>query len=373
MKLAREYIDIVVSLGVLLFSLMLGVFVRRVALRRLSAWAATTTWRLDDAFLRSLRRPLVLWFGLAGTYAVSRIARIPPDLRPSVDKVLLSILIMSMTWWAADFTVRLLVLAATREEQPLRVTGVVQNVVRVAVLLLGALVLLATLGISVTPVLTTLGIGGLAVALALQDTLSNLFAGIHVTLARNVRVGDFVKLESGEEGHVEDISWRATRIRMLPNNVVIIPNNRLAQSIVTNYYLPSKDLSVLVQVGVHYASDLEHVERVTCEVARDVMRTVPGGVPDFEPFIRYHTFGESSIDFSVILRAQEFTGGFVVKHEFIKRLAGRYTEEGIVIPFPIRAVNLEQEGSARAFRSPLGGKAAGRPDRGSARADEIDS
>jgi small-conductance mechanosensitive channel len=166
---------------------------------------------------------------------------------------------------------------------------------------------------------------------------------MQVTLAGNVRVGDFIKLESGEEGFIEDIHWRATRVRTLPNNFVLIPNSRLAQSVVTNYSLPSADLAVLLDVGVHYASDLEQVERVTREVARTIMKTVPGGVPDFDPFIRYHTFGASSIDFTVILRAREFTDRFLVKHEFVKALARRFAQEGIVIPFPIRAINLSQE------------------------------
>jgi small-conductance mechanosensitive channel len=136
-------------------------------------------------------------------------------------------------------------------------------------------------------------------------------------------------------------------VRQLPNTVVLIPNGRLAQSIVTNYDLPTKDLAVLMQVGVHYASDLEKVEQVTIEVATEVMETVLGGVPEFTPFIRYHTLGESSIDFTVILRARRFGDNFLIKHEFVKRLVRRYALEGIVIPFPIRAVNLAQEGADR--------------------------
>ncbi len=102
--------------------------------------------------------------------------------------------------------------------------------------------------------------------------------------------------------------------------------------------MPEKELAVLVQVGVSYDSDLEKVEKITTEIAKEVMKTVPGGVPDFEPFIRYHTFGESSINFTVILRAKEFTDRFLITHEFIKRLKKRYDKEGIVIPFPIRTV-----------------------------------
>ena len=186
--------------------------------------------------------------------------------------------------------------------------------------------------------LTALGVGGLAVALALQEPLANLFAGLFVTLAGQVRIGDYIKLESGEEGYIVDFSWRSTRIRMLANNLILVPNSKLAQSIVVNYHLPSQDLAVLVDVGVDYASDLAHVERVTIEVAKEVMREVNGGVSEFEPFTRYHTFGDSSINFSVILRGKEFVDQYLVKHEFVKRLHARYGKEGINIPFPIRTL-----------------------------------
>ena len=178
--------------------------------------------------------------------------------------------------------------------------------------------------------------------MALQEPLANLFAGFHILMSKQVRPGDYVRLQTGEEGYVMDISWRNTTIRQLPNNVVIVPNSKLASIIVTNYYLPQQEMSVLVQVGVGYDSDLEKVEKVTIEVAKEVMREVPGGVPEFEPFIRYHTFGDFSIDFTVILRAREFVDQYLVKHEFIKRLHRRYQQEGIEIPFPIRTIYMRQ-------------------------------
>ncbi len=217
------------------------------------------------------------------------------------------------------------------------------NLTRLLVFLIGTLIILQSLNISITPILTALGVGGLAVALALQDTLSNLFSGLQVIASKQVRRGDYVKLESGEEGYVTDITWRNTAIRALPNNMVIVPNSKLASTLVTNYYQPEKEMSVLVQVGVSYQSDLKKVEQVTIDVVKEVLREVKGGVPEFEPFIRYHTFADSSINFTVILRAREFTDQFLVEHEFIKRLHARYQHEGIEIPFPIRTIHLKQE------------------------------
>jgi small-conductance mechanosensitive channel len=220
----------------------------------------------------------------------------------------------------------------------LPVSSLTRNVAWALVASLGLLVILNGLGLSITPMLTALGVGGLAVALALQEPLANFFAGLFITLAGQIRVGDYNKLDSGQEGYVADFSWRSTRLRMLANNLVVVPNARLAQAIVVNHHLPSRDLAVLVEVGVDYASDLGHVERVVMDVGSEVMTEVAGGVPEFEPFIRYHTFADSSINFTVILRAEEFVDQYLIKHEFVKRLHQRFSGEGIIIPFPIRTL-----------------------------------
>ena len=220
----------------------------------------------------------------------------------------------------------------------LPVSSLTRNIAWSLIAVLGVLVILNGLGLSITPMITALGVGGLAVALALQEPLGNFFAGLFITLAGQIRVGDYIKLDSGQEGYVVDFSWRSTRLRMLANNLVLVPNAKLAQAIVVNHHLPSQDLAVLVEVGVDYGSDLRHVERVVTEVGRAVMGGVPGGVAAFEPFIRYHTFADSSINFTVILRAKEFVDQYLIKHEFVKRLHTRFNEEGIVIPFPIRTI-----------------------------------
>ena len=175
------------------------------------------------------------------------------------------------------------------------------NITRVVVLAMGFLVVLQTLGISIAPLLTALGVGGLAVALALQDTLANLFAGVHILASKTIQPGDYIRLSSGEEGYVVDINWRNTTVRQLSNNLVIIPNAQLAGTNMTNFNRPEQQMTLLVQVGVGYDSDLDHVERVTTEVVAEVMTEIAGAVPDHEPAVRFHTFGDSRISFTVIL------------------------------------------------------------------------
>jgi small-conductance mechanosensitive channel len=327
-------------------------------LRRLRDRAATTERNGDDLAVAALRgiAPWAavvsgLWVAAAGlplTIAVDR----------QVNRVLIAVLVLMVTVTAARVVAELVRSTALSRSGVAGSATIFVNIVRLVVLAVGILVLLQTLGVSVAPLLTALGVGGLAVALALQDTLANLFAGVHILASKKVQPGDYIQLASGENGYVVDINWRNTVVRQLPDNLVIVPNAQLASTIVINYYRPSQQMSVLVQVGVGYASDLDQVERVTIEVATDVMRTVPGGVPEHEPFIRYHTFGESSIDFSVILRAGEFTDQYLVTHEFIKRLHRRYQAEGIEIPFPIRTVVLP-EGAAAPVRPARAPRSAG--------------
>lgn len=157
-------------------------------------------------------------------------------------------------------------------------------------------------------------------------------------------VGDLIELESGVQGFVDRIGWCSTWIRMLPNNTVIMPNSVLSQSKIINYFYPEKELSVPLEVGVHYNSDLEHVEQVTLEVAREILKTHEWGVSDYNTFVVYTGFGDSSINFTVMLRAKEYFNRFWVRSAFIKALHKRFAKEGINIPFPIRAINLEQEG-----------------------------
>jgi small-conductance mechanosensitive channel len=323
--------------------LIIGVIFERIVLMRLEKIAARTKWEGDEIIIGGLRGMTTFWFVIAGVYAAIHTITISPALLAVLKKVLLVGVIFSVTLVLAKIAVGFVNLYSRKTEGVLPSTSIFANLTKLLILLLGLLIILQTLGISITPILTALGVGGLAVALALQDTLSNFFAGIHILLSRKIKPGDYVKLETGEEGYVTDITWRNTTIRALPNNMIICPNAKLASAIVTNFHQPETEMAVLVQVGVGYESDLQKVERVTMEVGKEVMREVQGSVSEFEPFIRYHTFADSSINFTVILRAREYADQYLIKHEFIKRLRQRYKEEGIEIPFPIRTVYMKGE------------------------------
>jgi small-conductance mechanosensitive channel len=320
-----------------------GYLLRQVLFRRLQKLTSKTKTQIDDLIIDGTKGPFMIWCVMAGLYFALDVSRLPDNAVQTVGKLLLVLGIISVTFVIAHIGSGLIKYFSSKSSSGLPVSSITQNIVRVVVFTVGTLVLLNSLGISITPILATLGVGGLAVALALQDTLANFFAGFNIILMRQIRVGDYIKLDSGEEGYVADINWRITKILMRSNNLVIVPNEKLSKAIITNFSLPSQDLAVLQEVSVHYKSDLRQVERIAAEVGAQVMKEVTGGVPQFEPFVRFTEFGDSGIKFMMILRAQESGDQPLIKHEFIKRLHDRFNREGIIIPFPIVAVNYDQE------------------------------
>ena len=259
-----------------------------------------------------------------------------------VEKWLQIAFILLATVVAGKVINRFVRIYAQKKEHVFPTTTIFTNLVRVIILGMGLLMILQTLGISIAPLLTAVGVGGLAVALGLQATLANLFTGLQIIFAGQIRRGDYIKLDTGEEGYVHDITWRNTTIHSLPDNMVIVPNSKMATAVITNFSRPKKDLSVSVSVGVAYESDLEKVEQVALDVAKEVVRELAPDIAGFEPAVRFNAFADSSINFTVSLKAKEFADQYRVKHIFIKRLKERFAKEKIDIPFPIRTVHIKQ-------------------------------
>ncbi|MHB8090174.1 MAG: mechanosensitive ion channel family protein [Syntrophales bacterium] len=342
----EKSVDILIMLAIVGISMAVGYFLRRQVLGRLSRWAKRNDSPAGDIIFSAIKSPFIVLSLMMGTYLALEFSDLSKKLVDKAEKGLSILAITAVAMAAANILSGYIRMRAAKIDSRLPVTSLTENIIRITFYSVAALIILNQLGISIAPILTTLGVGGLAVALALQNTLSNFFAGFNIIVAKQIKVGDFIKLDSADSGYIEDIGWRSTKIRTLQGNYVIIPNAKLAEMIVTNYNLPENDLAVIVQLGVHYNSNLERVEKVVREVATAVMKDAPGGVPAFEPLVRYHTFDASSINFSVIMRARTFVDQYAITHEFIKRIHLRFAQEKIVIPFPIVALNTEQEGGA---------------------------
>lgn len=315
---------------------------RRAGLRRLRTLAHKTEGKMDDLALEAFRVPSLLWCLALGLYVgVAMVASLPPRTVGLINDGVAVLLILSVTLAAGRFLAAATRTYAGRLGVEMAVTGLTTGLVKGVVYLCGALILLNTLGISITPILTALGVGGVAVALALQGSLANLFAGIHLLVEKPLQVGHYVKLESGQEGYVVDIGWRTTRLRALPNNLVIVPNAKLAETILTNYHLPEKRMSVLIPINVSYACDPGKIEAIVVEEASSAIGHVPGLLAEPAPFVRFIPgFGESSLDFTLIVQVNEFVDQYMVQHELRKRIFARFQKDGIEIPFPQRVVHV---------------------------------
>jgi small-conductance mechanosensitive channel len=279
---------------------------------------------------------------LVAFYAVMEIVTIPPRALLFYQKLFHSLIILTLTLLVARLASGYLKQKFGKTSGAFASTSILATTIDLSVYAIGLLFLLKSFGFEVSPLLTALGVGGLAVALALQDTLANLFSGINILVAKQIKIDDFVKLATGEEGHVVDMNWRNTTIKTPTENMVVIPNQKFASSTITNYAQPFAECSIAIPIGVSYESDLDYVEKVTVAVAKEILQKMEGGVSSFEPVVRYSSFAESSINFNVILRVKTVTDQHLIRHEFVKKIHVRYQQKGIIIPFPTRTVNLEQ-------------------------------
>lgn len=335
-----------VVFSILTFSVAIGVLliIRTIFFSLLHRWSEKTKTELDNLIIGSIKIPsFLLCIGVA-VYIGLETSEIPSKYSIYFIKATHVIIIFSVTVACANLITKLFINYVERKAISVQSTGLLNTIIKISIYLIGFIIILHLFGISIAPLITALGIGGLAIGLALKDTLENLFAGIHIMTEKTIRIGDFIRLENGQEGFVEDISWRTTRIRMIPNNMIIIPNSKLAQSIVVNYYLPEKRMSLQIPISVSYASEPEKIEKILIEEVKKASEEISGLLKEPEPAVRFMPgFGENSLDFTLVCHIGEVTDQFIVQNELRKRIFKRFKEEGIEIPFPQRVVWLKND------------------------------
>ena len=330
------------AVGILLISVLVAwlilLVIRRIQPRLEKRFKST----LISQLLKSLSRPIVLLVVSEGfILALSSVSYLAP-WRDNLGKTSIAVLIALTTYGLARSGRVLLVWYLRKAKVRQSLIRLVQRIAILLVYVGGLLVLLDYLNISITPMIAGLGLGGLAVALALQPTLSNFFAGTQIVFDRVVRVGDYIELDNGTiRGYVTEVGWRSTRIRTPFNNLVIIPNSKLAESVITNYYNPTTELGVIVTAGVSYSSDLARVQSIALDVAREVIQDLDEAIKTFEPWFGYEEFGESNINFWVWIQAKDRVASFRVKSELIRCLHARFNQEGITINYPVRTTYLQ--------------------------------
>lgn len=311
---------------------------RRVVDQSVSKWDQRV-YRLLESYLF----PLLV---VGGLLLMIDAVPLPAKVLRAAERVLaLSGLVLSI-FLLAKAALILLRGVGARYEAMGNIQGPIETLTKIVFVAVGGMIVLDSLGISLTPIITTLGVGSLAVAIALQDTLGNFFAGLYLKADRPIETGHYVRLESGQEGFVDRIGWRSTQIRTLQNNIVVVPNNKLAQTIITNFDLPEERMAVLIPVGVSYDSDPLRVEEILLDEVKRAAAEVPGLLGAPEPFVRFIPgFGDFSLNFTLTCYVRRFVDQFPVQHELRKRLFRRFQQEGIEIPFHRAYVKPESDRS----------------------------
>jgi len=341
-----QYSDILLALFWIIVSAVAAKLFYEFVVRHLPEMLRKTKSRFDEKVVEALEKPVYIGIVLIGLYFGLNSITILKGYQHAIDDIFKVLGIV----WGSFVAARIIDVAfRMRVERSAKGSVVertmlhnINNVVNALIYLLGFLLVMRALDYDVTPYIASLGIAGLAVALALQSTLSNYFAGFYITSDRSVIAGDYIELDNGLQGYVERIGWRSTRIKTLMNNVVVLPNAKLAEMVLTNYYHPDMETAVKVACGVGYDSDLEKVEAVTLDVAGKVLKASERGVLDPAPFVRFKKFGDSNIEFEVTMRVKDFPSKEAMIHEFIKALHERYKKEGIEIAYPARNIYMRK-------------------------------
>ncbi|MDX1611437.1 MAG: mechanosensitive ion channel family protein [Candidatus Thermoplasmatota archaeon] len=305
----------------------------------LTAWGFTLlAMRLLDKAITGESRRLVdqlkwpTFLGLLvflGSLALEASGLVPARFAPWVAPTRAIIVILVAAYVLSRILVVLVQAYGERHGARGTQTAFTRYLVHAAIYGLALVLVLNELGLAITPLVTALGVGGIAVALALQETLSNLFAGLYLVIDGSIQLGDWIEMEDGRSGYVEEMTWRTVRIRTVADNTHLIPNHLVATRPLKNAGLPDREIGVTIQVSVALESDLEQVEAIARDVAAWVQREVGKGPEGYVPTVRFDGVGPVGISFTTILRADESFEHHELTHAYIKELHRRFHEEGV--------------------------------------------
>jgi len=344
---------LIVPACILLFAFFVGIALNRFLQKKLAGRVKASESEIMEIFFRAMKGVPIYLCMVIGLYWSVTTSNMPAGLEKIFSYILFAMIVFSITR-VCERTLSGFIRLKFSGSSDMTQSTLLDTIFRVAIYASGALVILDYFNISIAPIMAAMGVGGMAVAFGVRETLENIFSGLQLIVSKQLRVNDYIKLSTGDEGRVTDINWRY--ITVMPpseSNVVVIPNKVIANAVTANYSQPRDDIVLVIPIGVSYDSDLELVERVTIEVARELQIKIDGYEPKFDsegvdinklaPVVRYQCFNESSIDFNAVLHVQTFTNQYLLKHEFIKAITKRYREEGINIPFPIRTLDLPDD------------------------------
>lgn len=297
---------------------------------------SSTPSPLEIVVLATKGLPVNLCVGLA-LYWFVRFSTLPESAEKLITCLIFTNIVYTITRTIARAAAQIVDINTRVDSAPNVKNSILVNCVKFSIYIVGVLTVLEYYQISIAPFIAALGVGGMAVALGLQDTMANFFSGFHMLLSRQLKVGEYISLSSGETGRITDITLRYTSIMTAAGNDILIPNAKLAGAVITNFNRPVPETTITIPVGVGYASDLAQVERVSKDLARQAMDELGFSLID-EPLVRFTDLGESSINFNLIVKTDRLDAQSLIRHTLIRNIINRFREENIEIPFPVRQI-----------------------------------
>lgn len=340
----QAWVDPVIALVILGLAALLAVLSHYVIIPLAQRLSHHTETELDDLIFQAARRPVSLIIMVLGTYLAVIIPLNLSETQQSIVNALfasaaiLSVIILIARLLAVFLDWYIARLHVDQRSAGAHILPMVRKIVVGVLYALGVLLILGILGIPISPLIAGMGLGGVAVALAIQPTLANIFAGTYVVTENIISPGDYIEVEGGIAGYVIEVSLRSTRVRTWENKLVVIPNSRLVETVVTNHSEPTPPVNVFLTCGVSYDSDLNRVEAVSLDVMDRVLETSPYGVKEYGAYFGFDNFGESNVDFWLFVQAKDRLASFELRSELINKLHQRFDEEGIVINYPVRVL-----------------------------------
>jgi len=352
-----EWIDLIEALGIVGAGILIIFAFRKIIFPIMLRLAHVSQLDLNGRIISSIKLPVTLGILiLSGYLAIAMALDLSSDSLKSVNHTVgilgLALGVITVALITSTAFSWYIEIVAPRTQSTLddQLMPLIRRIVVVTIYALGGLIILDQLDISISPLIAGLGLGGLAVALAIQPTLANVFAGTYVLAEGVIKPGDYIELEGGETGgSVLDVGWRSTRIRTWTNNLVVIPNSRFAETIITNYAEPHSGVNVAVYCGVSYETNLTHLERVCQEVMDMVIHDSPNANEKWGGFFGIKSFDDSNITFWLFVQANDRLSSFSLKTTLMQNLHDRLNNEGIVINYPVRTLQWAPSTDAPVF------------------------
>ena len=328
------------ALLIFLFFLFLAKVLLFVFSKYLEKIAAKTKTKIDDALFDNTKKPLfyfVIVYGLKVSLLHLEIDGTVTKLVNSVMTIIFLFVILRtvdilIETWGSNFATK----TKTRVDEVL--LPLVYKVVKVLFVLIGFIWVLDIWQVDITPYLAGVGISGLVLGLALQDSLKNVFGGITLLLDKTYQVGDKIKLEDGTVGTIHDIGLRSTKLMTYDNEVIYIPNGYLANSRVQNYSRPDPKVRTQVNFGVEYGSDVEKVRKVVLKT----LSMIEPILKDPAPAVFFLEMGDSALKFTAKFWVERWDQAFAAKLEATEKIYNALRKSKIGIPFPTHTVYLKK-------------------------------